>query len=259
VIKIETTSRWGGVRPGAGGKPKLAWQPPDLWQWFCVRTGYDQELSADSDIRVAGFEVFNPSVWEPASPPRRGPSGMVHPARPAGIRPMFRRYFFVRLNLANPDWQQVRRVEGVDYLISGSASDPEAPGIPIAAPEYAIALLRNLCELNDCEYPDDVDLRDLHADPIDATGGGGRFLRRQRRQEREQQAAVAAQLSNSHGPIVRAKPLAIGSGARVMNGPLAREDLTGICEWSDGDRLLLLMDIMGGARVTVSRRAVEAV
>lgn len=255
MIKIETTSRWGGHRHGAGGRRKPVRRWPDMWQWFCVRTGYGMELLADNEIREIGFEVFNPSVWRAATKARLETNGSVRPARPARIEPMFHRYFFVRLNLADPDWRRVPRKEGVDYIISGAAEDPKAPAIPIAAQEQHIARIRSLCELNDCQYPEEVDLRDLHADtPL--TLGGSRFLRRQRRQESDHLAAVAALRRSAHGPIVRTKPLSIGSSARLLDGPLV--DLTGICQMSAGKRLELLSGIMGGARITVSRGSVEA-
>lgn len=259
LIKIETTPRWGGARPGAGGKPRPVWRARDQWQWFVVRTGYDQEMLADCEVRAAGFEVFNPSVWEPAVRPRRNRDGSIRPARAASVSPMFPRYFFVRLNLADPDWYRVRSQEGVDYIVSGAAEDSKFPGIPVAVPEEALALIRNLCELNDCHYPEDVQLRDI-ARPAEsgAVGGSSRFLRRMRRQADGQVAALAAQVGTGHGPLRRIKPVAVGSVARLLAGPLAREDLTGICGWSAGKRLELLTGILGGARITVSRASVEA-
>jgi hypothetical protein len=89
-------------------------------------------------------------------------------------------------------------------------------------PDQAIALIRGLCAVNDCLYPDNETL-----------GGRG-------------------------NATVRAAPLAIGASAQIMAGPMA--DLTGICEWSDGRRVRLELWIMGrSVAVTVSQERVQAV
>jgi transcriptional antiterminator RfaH len=57
---------------------------------------------------------------------------------------------------------------------------------------------------------------------------------------------------------VHATPLAIGATAQVMSGPMA--DLTGICEWSDGRRVRLLLNLLGRAvPITVPQSAVKPV
>ena len=51
-------SSHGGSRPGAGRKPKFKPQPTyeaDRARWFCVRTTYDGEITADMALRAAGF------------------------------------------------------------------------------------------------------------------------------------------------------------------------------------------------------------
>lgn len=49
-------------------------------------------------------------------------------------------------------------------------------------------------------------------------------------------------------------PIAPGSRVRIGAGPFA--DQAGICLWSDERRVRLLLDIMGGAPVTVARSAI---
>jgi hypothetical protein len=42
--------------------------------------------------------------------------------------------------------------------------------------------------------------------------------------------------------------------------PLARASLSGICAWSDGERVRVLLEILGAARVvTLAQAAVEAI
>jgi transcriptional antiterminator RfaH len=53
-----------------------------------------------------------------------------------------------------------------------------------------------------------------------------------------------------------ALPLAVGTSVRLLSGPM--EDLTGICEWSSGKRVGLLMQILGRSVVVAAdRTAVE--
>jgi transcription antitermination factor NusG len=97
-----------------------------------------------------------------------------------------------------------------------------SPEFPAAMPDQAIETIRALCAANDCIYPDNVKLRDRKT------------------------------------PVIRPEPLPAGMNARLLHGPLA--DLTGICEWSDGRRVRLLLSLLGRAvTVTVPQAEVEAV
>lgn len=157
MIKIETSSGWGGVRPGAGGKPKLPVAPsrPDIERWYCVRCDHGAEATADIEIRLAGFTLFAPTVWVPARPARRdGP--YMRPARPCHVELLFPRYAFVAFRRTD-DWQVIRDLPGVDYIL-GTAPDSPSP-----MPDHAIQCIRSVCELNDCQYPTGVDLHSLDA------------------------------------------------------------------------------------------------
>jgi hypothetical protein len=89
-------------------------------------------------------------------------------------------------------------------------------------PDQAIALIRSRCAPNDCIYPDNVDLRD------------------------------------GAPPVVHPVPLEVGTTARLLDGPMA--DLTGICQWSDGRRVSLLMQLLGRpVKLTVAQERVETV
>ena len=53
-------------------------------------------------------------------------------------------------------------------------------------------------------------------------------------------------------------PIEVGSVVRVLDGSAV--DMVGICQWSDGDKVRLLMQMMGGqVRVTVARHLVVEV
>lgn len=183
----------GGARPGAGRKPKAPpIAPPAVpaaEQWYCVRTGLGAELWADIEIRLAGFTVFSPSLFKPATKPQRDVRGVLRPGRAQRIVPLFPRYLFVRFNPADARWRRIRWVAGVECIMGA------APDRPLAVPERAIAWIRDLCAPNGCVYPD------------------------------------------------RAPRLAVNTLARVKDGPLA--DLDGICTWSDGRRVKLLLQFLG--------------
>jgi transcription antitermination factor NusG len=171
----------GGVRAGAGRKPSAAdiIPPDDSLHWYCVRTCHDAELTADIEIRQAGFTLFSPSLWKPAQPARRDFNGAMRAAKPDRIEPLFKRYLFVRFCLTAHDWQEIRHLPGVDGIMG------LLPERPTAVPDAAIDLIRGMCAPNDCVYPDNVDLRDRRA------------------------------------PMVRAVPMAAGSSARLLGGPMA--------------------------------------
>jgi transcription antitermination factor NusG len=145
VIKL--VAGHGGARRGAGRKPAVAFQQPDEPRWYCVRTQWGQDIRADIAIRQSGFQVFAPTLWKPPSPARRSLNGAMRPAREARIIPLFSRYLFARFNLAEPGWQAIRGLPGVEAILS---STPESP-TPV--PEPALEAVRSLCAPNGCVYP----------------------------------------------------------------------------------------------------------
>ena len=205
----------GGARIGAGRPRNLPTQsePFDILRWYCVHTNYGADLTADIEIRLAGFVLFAPTIWKAATPMRRDASGSVRPAKPDRIVPMFPRHMFVRFSLADPEWRLIRALPGVDCIYSGAAG---FAGMPVAVPDAAIELIYKLPGFapNGCLYPSEFDGTPLDEVPID----------------------IAVQL---------------------VAGPMA--DLRGICKWSDGQRVKLLLEIMGRpVLVTVPRRNVIA-
>lgn len=170
MIKIETVTRWGGARPGAGGKRKpVAPARPDLARWYCLRTDYEADVTAADAVRAAGFEVFAPMEWRAPRAAKRLAHGAIRPARPAGVVPMFPRYLFVRFSRADP-WQRIHDLAGVEGLL-GIAQDSPSP-----MPDLAILLIRGWCQANDCKYPDNFDLHNPHALPPCEVGAALRLL-----------------------------------------------------------------------------------
>lgn len=137
----------GGKRPGAGRKPVAIPERQNEPRWYCVRTLWGQDIRADIQIRLGGFEVFAPTLWKPPVVARRMPNGSMRPARDAVIKPLFPRYLFAKFNVAEPDWRAIRGMPGVDEILS---AHPEAP-LPV--PESALEAVRSLCAPNDCVYP----------------------------------------------------------------------------------------------------------
>lgn len=210
LFKSNTSSSGhGGSRAGAGRPHKSVAppsMPPDVFQWFCVRTIYGGERLADTETRLAGFEVFNPSVWRAAESARRDRNGVVRPARPDRITSLFPRFYFARMNLADPSWHQIKRLPGVERIMGRVGN----LGVPAPLSDSVINLLLGMCEPNHCIYP----ANHLHMNPID-----------------------------------------VGTSLRLMTGSM--EGHTGICEWSDGRRVRLLLSILGrNVPVTVSQGAV---
>jgi transcription antitermination factor NusG len=145
----------GGLRSPAGGRPRkpVHLMPEPIDRWYCVRTAFNQERDADTAVRLDGFEVFNPSIFAKAIPPRRGTDGVMRPGKPDRVEPLLKRYFFVRLNLSDPYWYQIKRLPGVDCVMSGADLDSGGSAHPIAIPDRAIEWLRAML-VNDCFYPD---------------------------------------------------------------------------------------------------------
>jgi transcription antitermination factor NusG len=209
----------GGARENAGGARFGAGRPPRHSNtgllvsrgltWHCVRTDHGGHLTADIEVRLAGFEVLNPSVWRAAEVMRRDRNGVVRPAKPDRIVQMFPRYFFTRFDLADPSWGVIEHLPGVDRLM-GAAGGKGSPGI---VSDEAIELLLLLLEPNFCAYP----ANHLHMNPIDP-----------------------------------------GTALRLLSGGM--EGREGICEWSDGRRVRLLMHILGRpVTVNVSQGAVSTI
>lgn len=212
AVAIYVEFSHGGARPGAGrprvlrhsnsGLPVL-----DIMRWYCVRTDIDAQLRADIEVRLAGFEVFNPSVFRVAEPMRRDRNGIVRPAKPDRIVQMFPRYFLTRFNIADPSWGEIEHLDGVDHLMTAPG------GRPGAIADDKVALLFGLVESNHCAYP----ANHLHMSPIDR-----------------------------------------GTALRLLSGGM--EGREGICEWSDGRRVRLLLSILGRAvSVTVSQASVASI
>ena len=164
----------GGCRPGAGRKPRadsaaaprraVAGVPlVDEPRWYCVYTLHAEELTADIAIRLAGFTVFAPSVFKPARPARRC-FGMLRPALPPRIEPLFRRYLFTRFARGSLDWRSIRGLAGVEEVVG-------VGGVPTAVPEAAIDAIRGLCAPNGCIYPPDVELADEGVRPARLVDG----------------------------------------------------------------------------------------
>lgn len=143
----------GGSRPGAGRKPKPAppiIEPePEEEHWYCVCTKPGKDLSADIETRLAGFLVFSPTIWKPATEIRRDAQGIIRRGLPDRIEPLFRRYFFARFNRADFSWTKILHLPGdpVQRIISSTL------GFPIAVPDSVIEAIQSRAHANGCLYP----------------------------------------------------------------------------------------------------------
>lgn len=202
----------GGARPGSGPKPRAAVIPSaplDLARWYCVRCHPGEDLTADIEIRLAGFELFAPTLWKPATAARRD-GASIRPARPDRIESLFPTYMFVRFKRFSDDWRRIYALTGVDYILGFG------PNAPSAMPDRVIEAVRNLCAPNGCIYPPEP------------------------------------------APVDRTTPIPCGTKVQLASGAMI--GLTGICLWSDGKRVRLLLEILGrGVAVTVPRATALAV
>jgi transcription antitermination factor NusG len=128
--------------------------PSDVDRWYVVRAAFGREKEADIEVRLDGFTVFNPSIFRKAALARRDTSGVMRPGKPARAVPLLGRYFFVQLNLADPYWYQIKRLPGVDCIMSGADLESGASASPIAVQDSALVYIRGLLEPNECHYPD---------------------------------------------------------------------------------------------------------
>ena len=139
----------GGARPGSGPKPRspvIPSVPPDVPRWHCVRSKPGADLTADIEIRLAGFDLFAPTLWKPATPARRV-GGCVRPARPDRVVSLFPTYLFVRFRRFSDHWARIRELPGVDYILGAR------PDTPSPMPDLVIETIRSLCSPNGCVYP----------------------------------------------------------------------------------------------------------
>jgi transcription antitermination factor NusG len=136
----------GGYRPGAGRKPRVEPMPDDTERWYCIRTFIGQDLTADIATRVAGYQVFAPTVWKPPTITTRDRNGIVRPALPARIVPLFLCYFFTKFRRADARWTEILHLPGVRNILSST------PGHPIAVPDHVIDAIRLPLHPNGCDY-----------------------------------------------------------------------------------------------------------
>lgn len=96
---------------------------------------------------MAGFEVFAPTIWKPATRARRNTVGAIIPARPAGVGPLFRTYFFARFRLIDY-WRTRDGLPNVETIL-GLASHAPTP-----VPDRAMEFLRGMCDADGCFHED---------------------------------------------------------------------------------------------------------
>lgn len=111
-------------------------------RWFAIFTGHGHaQLTADIEIRLAGFEVFNPSIWQPAYSAR-----LNRPGKPDRIAPLFPRYLFAAWQPSDP-WFQICSRRGVEAILG------ETPSKPTPVPDEVIQAIRDRAAPNGCIYP----------------------------------------------------------------------------------------------------------
>lgn len=177
-------------------------------RWYVVRTFHGQTAVADRAIREAGFEVFSPTIFKPATAPRRDANGVVRPGLPDRVEFLFVRYIIVSFDLTDPSWRKILDYDGVERIISTSLFTDHHMH-PIAVPDFEIERVRKLVGPDGCLN-------------------------------------------------VHEKPIAAGTRLRLRDGLLA--DAAGLCAASDGQRVLMLMNLFNRENVPVRTRqaSVEA-
>jgi transcription antitermination factor NusG len=219
----------GGLRSPPGGRPRALPEPPpnpfEGFRWYVVRTVHGQTDLADQEIREAGFEVVTARICRPATPARRSASGSLIRAREERYDPLFVRYIIVSLDLADPAWHSIPAMDSVERIISGGYLANNGVGIPIAVPDSAIERLREkVLTPSWCSTPTGIVYPPGYRPPTD------------------------------DGDLIEP-----GTALRLSEGVLA--DQAAICEMSDGQRIMMLMNWFNrdNVRVSTSQSRVEVV
>lgn len=133
----------GGARQNSGPKRAVYLPRPDAAHWYCVRTRDASDAAAE--IWSQGFEVFEPTIWRPATRRRRNVMGAMIPARPAGDGPLFRPYIFARFRLIDY-WRARNDLPSVETLLGLTV------GAPTPVPEWIIGQIRGMCDASGCYH-----------------------------------------------------------------------------------------------------------
>lgn len=139
----------GGARKGAGRKPLKHPEPiadavaPGV-RWYCVRTDYGHEVTADFEIRRLGLPVFLLQEFRPAKADRKG---VVKAGCYDRIVPVFPRYLFTAFDIAEPTWRHIASRRGVERIFG------TGPERPTPVPQAAIDVLLLQCAPNGVIYP----------------------------------------------------------------------------------------------------------
>jgi transcription antitermination factor NusG len=113
-------------------------------RWYCVRTDYGHEITADFEIRRLGLPVFLLQEFRPAKADRKG---VVKAGCYDRIVPVFPRYLFTAFDITEPTWRHIASRRGVERIFG---TGPERP-TPI--PQAAIDVLLLQCAPNGVIYP----------------------------------------------------------------------------------------------------------
>lgn len=152
---ISRSTYYERIRPAL--PPTIPAYVPEVPRWYCVRTEYGAEISADMAIRTAGFTTLFPLLWVPAVAARRTELGRAIPATPERLIPLLPRYLLVRFNRADPSWRRICTMRGVERLFS---THPERP---TSIPDSDVAELTRDLAPNGCLYPPAVPERAVAA------------------------------------------------------------------------------------------------
>jgi len=95
--------------------------------WYVVRTRVNSESKATRNLIRQGFETYLPMHLK-----RRSHAGKIEKV-PA---PLFPRYLFVRIDIANQRWRSVQSTLGVSHLVLNGSS-------PAPVAQQVIGLLRS--------------------------------------------------------------------------------------------------------------------
>ena len=147
------------------------------------------------------------------------------PRRPARIMPLFYGYLFARFDPWRDQWGAIRAVPGVAGILS-TRGDPGRKG-------------STRREELPTEPPRPIPVPECVVESLMARGRAGDGV-----------------IDDAAVPF--ADPFPVGELARVLDGPFT--SFEGICTWSSGERVKLLLDIFGRAAETeMARSAVESV
>jgi transcription antitermination factor NusG len=113
--RMAITAPDGQDRLSADSCGSRVWLPSHQQRWYCGLTKPGKQRDVTNKLLELGFSAHLPLFMD------------YRPGRPAVIKPLFGRYFFVSLDLRAAHWRKARHVRGVASIFSDASGERPIP------------------------------------------------------------------------------------------------------------------------------------